>query len=63
METKSEVLIYRKKLKTYSDDTLRLITRMNDTSERRQQKVAIVLESKTEEEVVAKLKKLNAQKI
>ena len=62
MKENKEALTYREKLKTYSDNTLKLIMSMNDTSEKREAKHRIVMESETEQEVVEKLKKLNTPK-
>lgn len=50
---------YRKKIANYSPSTLRLLIRTNNTEEQTLQKYKIVMEAKTEEEVMEKLTKLH----
>ena len=49
---------YAKKIANYSPSTLRLLIRTNNTKWQRREKHRIVMEAKTEQEVIEKLEKL-----
>ena len=55
---KQKEIEYAKKIANYSPSTLRLLIRTNNTKWQRREKHRIVMEAKTEQEVIEKLKKL-----
>ena len=57
-----EVLEYKKKIKTFSNSTIKLLIYTGNTEKEIEQKHKIVMESKTEEEVVEKLKEMKKYK-